>query len=349
VGTSPYSGISIEGAHCPFCWHEGRARVLYEVTSDQAATHFVSPRISSGQNARLASVIRRLWNRLTCQLVRCGYCDGVFAFPFVAGDSEFYEVACEGQNAGFYPSNRWEYGESLRFCQQSTVSLETSSCLEIGAGDGAFLKCLIGAGVPQRDVTALEYSQYGQSAIRCRYPDVDVRHGDDLTNLRDGAFSHIFLFQVMEHLGSLDSFVAQLRRLLKEGGWAFISVPNPLKTEFNELNGLLLDMPPNHVSRFTDGAVKSLFTRNGLSVEKLADEDFSWREAVPEYVHYRYLRLGQTPGTIPARIDAALSGSLRKLVAGLFMVALLPEALLKLSASRKVGGSRLLVVQKRAV
>lgn len=341
-----YSGISIDGAHCPFCSHEMGGQVLYEVTIDEAATHFVSPWRNSAQNARLKVIIRRLWNKPTCQLIKCGYCEGVFAFPFVGGDSEFYQVAYENQKAGSYPIDRWEYGDSLRFCYQLGVSFEASSCLEIGAGDGAFVKRLIDAGVPERAITALEYSSYGQTVMHSKYPSVDVRHGDDLLSLPDGTFSHIFLFQTLEHLDNLNSFIFQLRRLLNQGGWAFISVPNPFRIEFNELNGLLLDMPPNHISRFTDGAVKSLFTRHGLSLEKLADQDFSWTEMVAQYVSYRYLRLAQAPRTIPARIDATLSGSRRKIAAGLFMLTILPEALLKLRAS-SCGNSRLIVLQKR--
>src|ERR1035438_4646413 len=156
-----YNRTPIDRVHCPFCSH-GAGHVLYQVTSAEAAAHFVSPRRNSARNARLQLIIERLWNKQTCQLVECGCCGGVFAFPFVGGDSEFYQVAYEEQKAGSYPIDRWEYRESLRLCDHlGSAWFKTSSCLEIGAGDGAFVKGLLNAGVPQGAITALEYSTYG--------------------------------------------------------------------------------------------------------------------------------------------------------------------------------------------
>lgn len=338
-----YSRTPIDGVACPFCSHEA-GYVLYQVTSAEAATHFVYPWCNHALNARLQLIIERLWNKPTCQVIECAGCGGGFGFPFVGGDSEFYQVAYDEQKAGFYPAGRWEYGESLRL---HGTSFAASSCLEIGAGDGAFVKRLIGAGVPPGAITVLEYSGYGKAAMRRAYPGVDVRDGDDLSALPDGAFSHVFLFQVLEHLSGLNSFVSQLRRVLKPRGLVFISVPNPRSVEFNELNGLLLDMPPNHISRFTDGAVKSLASRNGLSLKELADQGFSWRGAVRQYLAYRYRRLAQNHHSIPARIEASLSGTIRKIAANLFALTVLPEALLKLGICRTIGGTRLFVLQKR--
>jgi SAM-dependent methyltransferase len=254
-------------------------------------------------------------------------------------------VAYEEQRAGSYPTDRWEYGESLRFCYEN-AGLEACSCLEIGAGDGAFVSRLIGSGVPVASITALEYSDFGADAISSRYPGVSVRHGDDLAALPDGRFDRIFLFQVLEHIGNLDAFLFQLRRLLRPQGWVFASVPNPRGIEFNELNGLLLDMPPNHVSRFTDAAARRLALRNGFLLKKLTDQDFSWREMLPQYLKYRYLRLGQKAGSLPAMIDANLSGTPRKIAAAVFAATLIPRALADLRVRGKIGNSRLIVLQK---
>ncbi len=331
---------------CPFCSH-GAGRILYQVTSAEAATHFISPWRNRARNNELQSIIERLWGKSTCQLIECDGCSGVFASPFVGGDSDFYRVSFEEQKKGSYPTDRWEYGKSLLQCDHlGTASLTNSTCLEVGSGDGAFVRRLIDAKVPQSAITALEYSSYGIAAMRSRYPGVDVHHGDDLPTLPDGVFTHVFLFQVLEHLGDLNSFMSRIRRLLKPGGFAFVSVPNPVRIEFNELNGLLLDMPPNHISRFTDGAVKSLSSRNGFTLELQVDEDFSWQSRVAQFLQYRYLRLAQRSGTAPARIDANLNGASRKLAAGIFTLTLLPEAVLKLRANRTTGASRLIVLQK---
>ena len=44
-----------------------------------------------------------------------------------------------------------------------------------------------------------------------------VKHGDELTKFADASFSHIFMFQVLEHLGDLDGFMRNLCRL---SSWA---------------------------------------------------------------------------------------------------------------------------------
>jgi SAM-dependent methyltransferase len=228
-------------------------------------------------------------------------------------------------------------------------SLESQTILEIGAGDGAFVKKVIEAGAAQPSITVLEYSDHGKNTIRAKYPGVHVRDGEDMALLPHSHFSHVFLFQVLEHLGNLNSFLSQLHRILKPNGLAFISVPNPLQVEFNELNKLLLDMPPNHISRFTEGAIHPLSARAGLSLELLTDEGFSWKSQISGYLSSRYMRLGQSRLSFPSLIDHCLDGAVRRMAAGLFVLIFLPEALLKLSSlsPRGIGGSRLIVLRKR--
>ena len=90
-------------------------------------------------------------------------------------------------------------------------------------------------------------------------------------------------------------------------------------------------MPPNHLSRFSREAINSLASRNNLSLETLVDETFTWKQAFPEYLRFRFAKLVQEKGSIPARIDARLVGRNRKLMAGLFALTLVPEALIKIS------------------
>jgi SAM-dependent methyltransferase len=290
----------------------------------------------------LCSIIERLWKQDSCRVVECENCSGGFAFPFVGGNTEFYETANAGQKAGAYPADRWEYGESL-----SAASLKPhSSVLEVGAGDGAFVRRLIDTGVSSSIITALEYSSYGMKAIRSIDPPVNVQHGDTLGSLPVGAFTHIFLFQVMEHLGGLDEFMSNVCRLLQNDGQALISVPHPDRTAFGELSGLTLDMPPNHISRFSIDAMRALASRNALSLERVVDEPFSWRHALPEFLRYRFLRLTQKEGSISAKVHANLDGRRHKYAAAAMSLARLPHALIRLSTCKTFGSTRLFVLKK---
>ena len=157
-----YEHIPIDGVNCPFCLREG-SKILYEVTSADAATHFVSPLRDRVEKPEVRALIERLWGKTTCQVVECRNCSGVFAFPFVSGDSDFYETA---MGSSPYPSDRWEYGESLRLCGAPSG---ISSVLEIGSGKGAFVRRLTDAGIPSNAITVLEYSSSGMNAIRSQY------------------------------------------------------------------------------------------------------------------------------------------------------------------------------------
>lgn len=328
-------------ARCPFC-HAVGCKSLYEVTSEAAALHFVAPWRYPQRNQELRSIIERLWGQRTCRVVECDSCSGGFAWPFVGGDAAFYETANAEQHEGAYPASRWEFAESTRF-----LSNPAGACtLEIGAGDGAFVKQLLQAGVPSSFITALEYSPYGMDVIRSRYPGVNVFHGDELKKLPDGKFTHAFLFQVLEHLGDVDSQIQNLCRLLKPGGMAFISVPHPTRTKLHELSGLTLDMPPNHISRYSQPAFAALAARNGLQLQTMVDQPFSWKQAFPEFLLFHFTRLSQKEGSIADRIHSRLTGKRHKYAAGLLAIALVPHAILSLAMSEKSGGNRLFVVRK---
>ena len=336
-----YSYAPIADCSCPFCLNRC-GRVLYQVNSEEAALHFVPRWRDSRRNSHLQCLIQELWKGDSCRIVQCTHCSGTFAFPFVGGNSEFYETANAGQRRGAYPSVRWEYGQSLRLVKWP----DSPSILEIGAGDGAFIRRLVEAGIAESAIVALEYSSYGMDAIRFAFPAIDVRHGDCLMNLPDVSFTHVFLFQVMEHLGDLDAFLKNLRRILRANGKAYISVPHPSRTELSELSGLTLDMPPNHISRFSRTAMEMLAIRNGLTLETMLDEPFSWREALPEFLRFHFARLAQKEGSIADRIHTGLNGKSHKFAAGTYALALLPHAVLRLGSSIRTGANRLFVVRK---
>ncbi len=323
-------------ARCPYC-HATSGKLLFTVGAEEAATHFVRPWSDPQRHAALKEVIDGIWDGAPCQVIECDSCHGGFAFPFLGGDAAFYEIANQQQGPGSYPTNRWEYGESLRQCGH------IESAIEIGAGDGAFMGRLLQHGADH--ATAVEYSPYGLQAIRTKCPGVTVRHGDELATI-DRTFSHAFMFQSLEHIGNIDIFMETLSRLVT--GQAFISVPNPERTAFGEQSGLTLDMPPNHIGRYSRLAMASLVRRHGFEVRSMTDEPLVWKEAFPEYLRYRFLRLGQIQGSLPAWIDAHWQGKKRKLAAAAFSLILAPQAVFRLAASPRCGLTRLFVLQKAA-
>ena len=82
-------------------------------------------------------------------------------------------------------------------------------------------------------------------------------HELDLNRLGE-PFDVICLFQVLEHLDRLPELFGALHRLAAPGALLMVSVPNAARTAFFELNGALLDMPPNHIGRWSKKAFESL-------------------------------------------------------------------------------------------
>lgn len=334
--STTYSRLALQNVCCPFCLCLGGSE-LYRVTAREAASHFVQPYGRTADCHKvLQSIIEQLWKQSICRVVECASCRGVFAFPFVGGGSSFYGAAYPDQKSDSYPDSRWEYAESLRIAAESGRDVRSAgtSVLEIGAGKGAFTPMLLERGVSPARITVTEHSQYGKQAIRGRFPGVHVFDGDDLTSFSDHSFSHIFLFQVLEHLGNPHEFLLKLGRLLKANGIVFASVPSPESIEFNELNRLLLDMPPNHISRYTRKAMDSLCFRAGLVLERQVYEPFDLGSSLRLYLSYRYLRSAQQQPSIPAAIERWLSGKTRKVAAALYASAFTSQALITLLRKR---------------
>ena len=60
----------------------------------------------------------------------------------------------------------------------------------------------------------------------------------------------------MEHLDD-SLLINTLKEILTDNGEILIAVPNEKVIEFNENNGALLDMPPNHIGRWSKSSLSN--------------------------------------------------------------------------------------------
>ena len=293
-------------ARCPAC-HARTAQRLYRTDADGAAQHYVLREVDPDRHRALRDHIATLWDGPTCDVLRCTACGFGFARPFVAGDERFYTLAY--QRTG-YPADRWEFGRTLGAIDRSGLA-PGFSALEVGAGDGAFLRRLAPSRTPPGRALATEFSDYGRqsvAALGVRCLDADVR----ALSPDEGPFDVLCLFQVLEHLDGLDALGAHLARLAAPGAHLFVSVPNAARIDFNEGHGSLLDLPPNHVGRWTPAAFRAWAGRTGWRV--VADEvepEAGWDKA-RELVTYRYMRRRQDPESAANRIERVAAGPARR-------------------------------------
>ena len=304
---------------CPTCFSE-RLRTLYVVSSEEAAQGFVLREGSPARHRQLKEHINSLWGGDRCSVIQCLECDFAFADPFVSGDMFFYNLAYERSG---YPNDKWEYRRTLREIAEGR--LHADRVLEVGAGTGLFLDRLIESYVCRSGITALEFSDKSVKALRDK--GYSVIQDDVLEAGLEPGFNAIFLFQVLEHMNKLDERFDRLSSLLLDGGILFMAVPNPAWIDFNERNGSLLDMPPNHVGRRSERAFRAIGSRHGLHLDSHEVEPFSLLEFVRMDIAFSYLRSSQQSGTIANRLRSFRSARFGKLLGGAAAVATAPRRL----------------------
>jgi putative flippase GtrA/SAM-dependent methyltransferase len=110
--------------------------------------------------------------------------------------------------------------------------------LDFGAGDGAFVKRFLRDGTA---VDCVEPDTANQSALRVLVPVV----APDIGTLEADHYAFVYTINVLEHLRELDHYLAELYRVLRQGGRLFVFVP-----AFDVL-WTSLDDEVEHVQRFT--------------------------------------------------------------------------------------------------
>lgn len=281
---------------CPICC-TSNSHLLWCVNSYQAARHFVLQERYPERFLKLVSHIADLWGQNTCEVVQCDKCGFIYSNPYIAGDERFYSLAYVRSG---YPTWKWEF--QLTYDVLSKCSIPNCTLLEIGAGDGAFVRKIAEMIISKNNIVCTEFSEYGRRSlekfgIRC-LPE-DVRN---LNSKLEESFNIICMFQVLEHMDRLDVLFLKLNSLLKKGGSLFIAVPNPKRIQFNELNEALLDMPPNHIGRWNKNCFEEVGKRYGFQIKDYSVEKGSLIIMAKQFVIHRFMRKSQQKGSLENRI-----------------------------------------------
>jgi SAM-dependent methyltransferase len=227
-----------------------------------------------------------LWCGQDCHIVKCEDCEFAFSVPFTAGDAEFYELVSPNTN---YPGRKWEFDRTIHALRTLDVTL--MNIIEIGAGNGMFLRMLRNEGCPSERLFATEFSSAGRAAIErlgIRCTDRDVRRFES-----ECKFDVVCMFQVLEHLDDYCGLFKALDRLTSPGSHLFVAVPYGEWIFRNEMHGLLLDVPPNHISRWWPRSFECLAARFDWTLERCELEPPSLLQDITESVASRFLRKSQ--------------------------------------------------------
>lgn len=198
------------------------------------------------------------------ELLACPRCDLRWYWPMVAGDEPFYEQL--QRHDWYYQADKPEHRHAAALVQGG------QSVLEVGCGAGAFAACLPAAATYR----GLEFNQAAVARARAKGLDVTQCSMDVEAASHPGAYDVVCHFQVLEHVPDVAGFMRDCVKALRPGGLMVVTVP--AEDSFLRLSGAAwLNMPPHHVTRWTDLALQNLFASLGLQAPAL------WHEPVAEY------------------------------------------------------------------
>lgn len=177
---------------------------------------------------------------------------GLFFFdPPIQGDARFYvdfyrRVRMHDRlEAGIM--QRTEYLSAARHVEPGM------KVLDVGCGRGAF----------RRHLRHAEYVGLDQFAPKDADSAVVRDSLDAHARLRPCAYDVVAAFQVIEHTADPMSFVAELLRCLRPGGWLILSAPlHP--SAMTAIPNFLLNAPPHHLTWWTPKALTELAAAHGL-------------------------------------------------------------------------------------
>lgn len=290
-------GYASRVPNCPACG-SASTTVVQRHSVDAAATHLVPPVRDPRRHALLRRALLELWGSDHVAIRTCGDCGFGFADPYVAATPTIYNLISVGQTS--YPRDRFEFGVAIQLMAQQSQPLRV---LEIGAGDGAFMRKAHDAGVVRKSVTA-EYDD-GALAKLARIPDNQTFKGGvyELAATEPEPFQAVCMFQVLEHMDRLSDVFSGLARLAAPEAYVFVSVPDSVRTATQEKLTGFWDMPPNHIGRWTREALASVASRAGFAV---VDEQLEPARAVHEIwslAKYRWEARAYEAGSVGARVN----------------------------------------------
>ena len=200
----------------------------------------------------------------TIQLRRCLCCDLRFFDPPCAGDSAFYEQL--QTLSWYYLKDKPEY------VYAAALIGPDARVLEVGCGAGSFRAHLH----QSVDYTGLEFNE--EAIRKCRTAGLNVL-GIDVETLAastEEAYDVVCSFQVLEHVTDPASFIHSSVCLTRPGGTLLVAVPAE-DSYLSIASNATTNMPPHHLTRWSDRALLMLAERNSLTVVDL------WHEPIAPF------------------------------------------------------------------
>ncbi len=185
----------------------------------------------------------------------------------ICGDGYFYSKL--SRFPWYYKPDKWEHRIAYDFIKPN------SSVLEIGCGQGSFLKKLT-----QKNCFAVGLELDKGISEDLIYDKIYFESIQDHSRNNLKVYDYVCMFQVLEHIPDLKNFLLSAISVTKDNGYLIVSVPN--QDSFIALDKFnLLDLPPHHMTRWkpeTFLALEKIFPLKlmEVKVEPLQNIHFEW-------------------------------------------------------------------------
>ena len=213
-------------------------------------------------------------------IFRCGDTGYRFYYPEgMDGDGKFYAALQEKLGGDYY--HAWKF--------ENQMALDAISprdrVLDIGCGTGNFLTR---AKEKALAVTGLELNQ--KAVETCRQKGLEV-HNEMIqvhAATHEGAYDVVCMFQVLEHIYDVKSFLEAALKVLKKGGCLVIGVPNNEPYFLGYDRYCTLNLPPHHMGLWNKEVFERLSGQFDLALEEVR-YDCKGRVLAEAYVRAKYL------------------------------------------------------------
>lgn len=191
---------------------------------------------------------------------RCPSCGLLFYAGAGAGSASLYEHLC--RFSWYYLPTKWEHEMAISDLRPG------DRVLEVGCGAGAFVQRLVKAGV---DAVGLELNEAAVAQARSVGIPVSGESIGAYAAAQPASCDMVCSFEVLEHVADPYDFIEQQVRALRVGGRLAIGVPNQ-DSYIRHEDDNLLNMPPHHVTRWSERALRNLESVFPLRLSRVARE-----------------------------------------------------------------------------
>lgn len=265
----------------------------------------------------------------TLNFSHCKDCDLKYFDPPVTGDQRFYEALQE--HDWYYLEEKEEYHYASSFITES------HSVLDIGCGKAAFAGIIKSA-----NYTGLDFSLHAKEIAASR----GIRIANETIQEhaeKKNRYDIVCAFQVLEHVADIEGFVRSATDCLQRGGLFILSVPSD-ESYLSVATNAVTNMPPHHVSRWTDTTLRHIGRLFGLTLVDLSHEALSSLHMMTYTQTVLAARIRRLLGMERRIVDVSLTNML------VTRMAYVPSRLFSLYASRdesRIGHTVTIVLRKQ--